>query len=155
MHKRGGRPPKLDGGALRWIYNPLANKDPLQLKFPFALWTAAKVQTLIAERYKVKLSHSSVCRLLNQLGLTAQRPLWRAHQQKPEAMKQWLETGDPAPCEARGSTDLLADEAGVRPDFHSGNDLGRADAGGLQHRRAVRRQPDLGNQSRRGSCASC
>src|SRR5258708_40022580 len=76
--KRGGRPPKLDGRALRWIYNTLTNKSPQQLKFPFAPWTAAMVQTLIAERYKVRLSHSSVCRLLRQLGLSAQRPLWRA-----------------------------------------------------------------------------
>ena len=53
--KRGGRPPKLDGSALRW------SKNPQQLKFPFALWTAAMVQTLIAERYNVKLSRSSVC----------------------------------------------------------------------------------------------
>src|SRR6185436_15245305 len=76
--KRGGRPPKLDGHALRWIYRTLSSKNPQQLNFPFALWTAAMVQTLIAERYKVKLSHSSVCRLLHQLGLSAQRPLWRA-----------------------------------------------------------------------------
>src|SRR3974390_3838346 len=60
--KRGGRPPKLDGRALRWIYRTLSSKNPQQLNFPFALWTAAMVQTLIAERYKVKLSHSSVCR---------------------------------------------------------------------------------------------
>ena len=63
--KRGGRPPKLDGRALRWIYRTLSSKNPQQLKFPFALWTAAMVQTLIAERYNVKLSHSSVCRCIN------------------------------------------------------------------------------------------
>ena len=126
--KRGGRPPKLDGRALRWIYRTLSSKNPQQLNFPFALWTAAMVQTLIAERYKVKLSHSSVCRLLHQLGLSAQRPLWRAYQQNPEAVKQWLATEYPTiqrRARREGATIFFADEAGVRSDYHSGTTWGQ------------------------------
>ena len=126
--KRGGRPPKLDGSALRWIYNTVANKNPQQLNFPFALWTAAMVQTLIANRLDIHLSHSSVCRLLNQLGLTAQRPLWRAYQQDPERVKRWLETDYPAirrHAQRAGAQIFFADEAGVRSDYHSGTTWGK------------------------------
>src|SRR5260370_19554692 len=126
--KGGGRPPKLDGRAVRWIYSTLTNKSPQQLKFPFALWTAAMVQALIAERYKVRLSHSSVCRLLHQLGLSAQRPLWRAYQQNPAAVTQWLESEYPAirrRARRDGAQIFFADEAGVRSDFHSGTTWGR------------------------------
>jgi transposase len=53
--KRGDRPPKLDGRALRWVYNTVATKNPQQMEFPFALSTAAMVQTLIAERFNITL----------------------------------------------------------------------------------------------------
>ena len=118
----------LDGRALRWIYNTVVGKSPLQLNFPFALWTAAMVQTLIFERYRVRLSRSSVSRLLHQLGLSAQRPLWRAYQQNPEAVRRWVAEAYPSiqrRAKREGAQIFFADEAGVRSDFHSGSTWGR------------------------------
>ena len=127
--KRDGRPPKLDAQALKWIYDTVLGVNPLQLKFPFALWTAAMVGQVIAKHFGIHLSHSSVCRLLTQMGMSAQRPLWRAYQQDPEAVRRWKQEDYPKlrrRARRLGAHIFFGDEAGVRSDHHSGTTPGQA-----------------------------
>jgi len=73
-----GRPKKLTGPQIKWVYDAVTLKSPVQFKFEFALWTRRMIRTVIKERFGVELSLASVGRLLAQLGLTCQKPLTRA-----------------------------------------------------------------------------
>ena len=118
-----GRPKKLTGSQMRWIYKAVIGKNPLQLKFPFALWTRGMICTLIYRRFGVKLSRSSVGRLLAELGLSCQKPLFRAWQQDASRVQQWLEREYPrirAHAKRAGAEIFFEDESGVRSDFHGG-----------------------------------
>jgi transposase len=118
-----GRPPKLSGHQLARLYGLVVGNDPRQLRFAFALWTRAMVRELIRREFGVALSEVSVGRLLRKLGLSPQRPLYRAWQQNPQAVARWKAEEYPAIRELAaqvGATIYFADEAGVRSDYHAG-----------------------------------
>ena len=120
---RSGRPKKLSGDHMAWIYRTVVDKDPLQLKFSFALWTRAMIGVLIKRQFGIKLSDASVGRLLRQLGLSCQKPLFRAYQKHPETVAQWKQTVYPEiqkRAKKVGATIFFQDESGIRSDFHSG-----------------------------------
>lgn len=120
---RTGRPRKLTGSQIAWIYRMVVDKDPLQMKFPFALWTRGMVVTAIKQKFGIKLSESSVGRLLRQLGLSCQKPLFRAYQQSPKTVAEWKQNVFPAikkRAKSLGAAIYFQDESGIRSDYHSG-----------------------------------
>ena len=118
-----GRPPKLTASRMRTIYQTVVGTNPLQLQFPFALWTREMVREFIRREFDVRMSESQVGRLLKKLGLSPQRPIRRAWQQDQALVSQWREKTYPAIRKlARKEKAVIyfSDESSVRSDFHSG-----------------------------------
>jgi transposase len=118
-----GRPPTLSAEQLGRLYALITGVDPRQLQFEFALWTREMIAELIRREFEVRLSPSAVGRLLRRLGLSPQRPLWRAWQADPEAVERWKTEDFPAiraQAKKDGATIYFADEAGLRSDYHAG-----------------------------------
>ena len=108
---------------MRRLWTLIAGTGPRQLQFDFALWTTQMVRELIRHESGVGLSAVSVGRLLAKMGMSPQRPLWRAYQQDPEAVARWKQEEYPAiaaPAAAAGAAIYFADEAGIRSDHHAG-----------------------------------
>ncbi len=122
-----GRPMKISGAQMKWLYETVVEKTPLQFGFEFALWTREMIRVRLREEFSLKLSVTSVGRLLRQLGLSCQRPLFRATEQDPERVRRWRETEFPAIQELAkktGARVFFGDEAGVRSDYHAGTTWG-------------------------------
>ena len=78
------------------IRKDIVDKTPEQIKLSFALWNAQAVRAYIKQCFLIDVPIRSVRRYLNRWGFTPQRPLKRAFEQRPEAVKNRLETDYPA-----------------------------------------------------------
>ncbi len=121
--KAKGKAPKLNGQQLQKLYRIITSKNPIQLKFEFALWTRAMIREVIRDEFNVRLSDVSVGRLLRKLGLSPQKPLRRAYQQDEAKVEAWQEVAYPEIrklAKKEKATIYFGDEASVRSDYHSG-----------------------------------
>jgi transposase len=122
-----GRPMKIMPAQMKWLYETVTGKSPLQFRFEFALWTREMIRMLLREEFSLKLSLTSVGRLLRQLGLSCQRPLFRATEQDPERVRRWRDEEFPEirrTAKEAGARIFFGDEAGVRSDYHAGTTWG-------------------------------
>lgn len=121
--KATGRPRKLTARQMDQVRRWINGKDPRQHGFDFGLWTRRIVAALIEERLGVRLSIISTGRLLARLGITPQKPLRRAYERDPEAIRKWEREDYPAiraRARRRGAAIFFLDEAGVRSDAPPG-----------------------------------
>lgn len=121
--KLEGRPRKLNGAQMAKLYDLITLKNPRQLQLDFGLWTRKLVREIIQREFDVSLSEVSVGRLLRAMGLTPQKPLYKAYQRDAKRVERWLKEDFPAIrtlAKNENATILWGDESGVRSDYHSG-----------------------------------
>jgi len=122
-----GRTPKLDGKKMKWVFELITLKNPQQLKFEFALWTREMIQHSIKKKFGIKLSLSSIGRLLAQLGFTCQKPLYKAIQKNDSLIAEWLKKEFPnikARAKIENADIFFGDAAHIRSDHHAGKTWG-------------------------------
>src|SRR3712207_1564361 len=97
--KRGPRGPEpgtgryLDAGQEAEVRDLIRRHTPDELDLPFAPWSRAAVRELVWQRCRVRLAVRTMGAYLARLarwGFTAQRPLRRAYEQGPAAVRRWL-----------------------------------------------------------------
>src|ERR1039458_3931044 len=123
--RRRGRPPvsRLAPRQAATTVRYMISGCPDQLSLPFALWTREAVQDLLARKFDLQVSVWTVGRYLRAWGLTPQKPVRRAYEQNPVAVRRWLEEEYPA-IRARAPQDGAQihwlDEMGLRSDHQAG-----------------------------------
>jgi transposase len=73
------------------IQKLICEKRPEQLKMDFALWTRGAVKELIERELGFELSIRAVGDYLCRWGFTPQKPIKRAYEQQPKAVRKWLD----------------------------------------------------------------
>ena len=125
--RRSGRPRKVSAETMQWLYQAITLGDPRQYQLAFCLWTLGIVRLVLKKEQGVELSKSAVCRLLQQMGLTPQRPIYRSCKQDPQELGKYLKRTFPQLrrlAKRIGAEICFVDESAVRSDHHRGTTWG-------------------------------
>lgn len=127
--KRGRKPgSRLKPHQAATVVRMIQDRCPDQLKLPFALWTREAVCELLADRFGISVSVWTAGRYLRGWGFTPQKPVRRAYEQNPAAVRRWLDEEYPAIARRAKRENALihwGDEMGLRCDHQTGTTWGR------------------------------
>jgi hypothetical protein len=113
---------------MKWIYNAVTLGNPGRYQFEFCLWTLTNLRALIERELGIKLSKSSVSRMVGHLGLSPERPIYKSYKQDLRKVEQYLAKTFPeavATAREMAADIYFVDEASVRSDAHRGLTWGK------------------------------
>jgi len=129
IHKRGRKSCiQLKPWQAALVVRTIQDKFPNQVKLPFVLWTRKAVRDLLKNRFGIKVSLTTVGRYLKRWNFTPQKPMKRALEQDPVAVKHWLNEEYPLiqkQAKVEKASIHWADEMGVRSDDQVGRSYSR------------------------------
>jgi transposase len=122
LGQRGRRPEeqrRLTAGQEAVLKKLICDKNPDQMKLPFALWNRKAIQAVVKQMWNVRIAIRTIGDYLKRWGFTPQKPAKRAYERKPKAVKEWLDNTYPE-IKKRASVDdaeiYWGDETGIRND---------------------------------------
>lgn len=119
--RRPGEKRHLMAEQEKEIKRALIYKTPDQLKLPFALWTRDAVRLLIKQKFGLEMPIRTVGEYLKRWGFTAQKPVKKAYEQKPEVVQKWLKEEYPiiqAHAKQENGEIYWGDETGIQNDAY-------------------------------------
>ena len=114
--RRVGTQRRLTAEQELHIQRQICKSRPEQLKLEFALWSRAAVLQLVKQEYDIELPIRTMGEYLKRWGFTPQKPITKAYEQRPEAVKKWLDDEYPGiahKAKAQGAEIHWGDETGV------------------------------------------
>jgi len=93
--RRAGEDRKLTQAQEVKLKQIICDKNPQQMKLPFALWTSGVIQDLVWKLWHVRIARRTVSTYLKRWGFTPQKPAKRAYEQCSKAVQKWLDEAYP------------------------------------------------------------
>lgn len=123
-----GAPPVITEEMDAWLIDTVLNHSPLDFEYDTALWTRDILAALLNKHFDINVAGFTVSLHLNNLGLSYQKPWFRANERDELEVKQFLNEKFPRIqrlAEKLGADIAFEDEAGVGLQTHSGKTWGQ------------------------------
>jgi transposase len=126
-HYAPGAEPLLTAEIEQWLKETVLRKTPEDFGYDTVLWTRDILAELIKREFGVEVSGRTVSEHLRKMGLTYQKPHYRAREQDPQEVEHFIRVKFPRILRlARriGAEMFFEDETGIGLQTHSGRTWG-------------------------------
>ena len=122
-----GAPPVITAQRDEWLKKTVLACTPMDFGYDTVLWTRDLLAEVFNEHFKTSVGGSTIGLHLERLGLSYQKPWFRANEQDPQKVERFLTDTFPRIqklAEKMGADIAFEDEAGIRLEAHGGKTWG-------------------------------